>query len=173
MKKHIAFVLILSLLISIVFIPSCGETDEKTPVRDSDGENAVDPVDPEQNEAALKDSLPEDLDFEGAVVNLLIPGGEVNQVTMDEFYAERETGDIINDAVYRRNMAAEERLNVKLNVICGPDLHHWDEMNRMIRNSIASGDNSYQLIAGWSARAPALALDGLFLDMKPLPYLNL
>jgi len=175
MIKHIAIILVLLLLTSTLFvvISSCGGTDDKNPVQDSDDKSTADSIEPEQKEEAIKDSLPEGLDFEGAVINLLIPGGEVNQVTMDEFYAERETGDIINDAVYRRNMAAEERLNVKLNVICGPDLHHWDEMNRMIRNSITSGDNSYQLIAGWSARAPALALDGLFLDLKPLSYLNL
>ena len=172
MKKFFAFVLTLSLLTATIFMPSCG-SNEGDPNRDSDGKNGGDFDEQGQLETESTDSLPDGLDFDGAVINLLIPGGEVNQVTMDEFYAESETGDIINDAVYRRNMAAEERLNVTLNVICGPDLHHWDEMNKMIRTSILSADNAYQLIAGWSARAPALALDGLFFNLKDLSYLNL
>ena len=170
-KKTMRLLLASLLLMAAICMFSCGN-DDGDATRGSE-DNAAGGSDAQQSEPEIKDSLPEGLEFGGIAINLLIPGGEVNQVTMDEFYAESDTGDIINDAVYRRNMAVEERLNLKLNVICGPDLHHWDEMNKMIRTSILANDDAYQLIAGWSARAPALALDGLFLDLKTLSYLNL
>ena len=118
----------------------------------------------------IHDNLPDDLNLDGAVINLLVQSDEWKA---REFVALEEIGEVVNDAVYRRNIAVEERLNVNLNVIEGPGWEQWDAMARQIRNSVTAGDNSYDLIAGWSGRVPTLALEDLFLNLFELPHVDM
>jgi hypothetical protein len=86
---------------------------------------------------------------------------------------EEENGDIVNDIIYRRNKAVEERLNIKLNVVGNHGWQEYDQAVTQIRASIMAGDQSYDLIAGWSARIPTLSVQGLLMDLYELPHLNL
>lgn len=58
----------------------------------------------------LLDSLPADLDFEGEKVGVLYWG----DCEMQEFEADEITGEIVNDAVFKRNETVQDRLNVVL-----------------------------------------------------------
>ena len=61
---------------------------------------------------AARDTLPDDLDFGGKTVNLFVD----REMLIPEYNAEQD-GDIVNDAIYERNNAVQERLNVTFNFI--------------------------------------------------------
>ena len=177
MEKYIKLVkpLVIAVIVVMIIIaalPACSSknTDgNNNAVNESDVNNSGENGANGAGSTEATDSLPNDLNFNGAAVNLYIQEDSWKQ---EEFVADGETGDVINDAVYRRNTAVEGRLNVKLNVITGPGWAKWDAMATQIRKSIMAGDHSYDLIAGWSARVPALALDDLFMDLYQMPYLE-
>ena len=74
---------------------------------------ADDPEEPQGNgRSEVKDSLPDDLDFGGATLHFYTRGGDRD--TLMEFEAEELNGEVVNDAVYARNLAAQERLNISL-----------------------------------------------------------
>ncbi|MCL1859120.1 MAG: extracellular solute-binding protein [Oscillospiraceae bacterium] len=127
----------------------------------------------EDSDEIIKDSLPADLDFKGVTVNIHTRGDCDVDTDVPEFGIEKENGDIINDVLYRRDKNVEERLNIKLNVIKGGGWQDYNTEMTKLRASIAAGDNSYDLIAGWSARIPALSLEGSLMNLHDLPYLNL
>ena len=60
---------------------------------------------------AVKDNLPEDLKFTGKTISIISRG---RSWCKDEVSVEALTGDVINDAVYNRNAAVEDRLGVKI-----------------------------------------------------------
>jgi len=166
MKKYTLFIFALTVIMLIM--TACNSKNNNT-----NGDNLANQTDNANSVTdstqALTDSLPGDLNFNGAAINLFIQSDAWKQ---EEFVAAEENGDVINDAVYRRNTAVEDRLNIKLNVIAGPGWQQWDSMATQIRASIMAGDHSYDLIAGWSARVPSLALEDLFMDLYQLPYLE-
>ena len=171
MKKSIVFMLALLLLSVMFIITSCNSNDAevKNPVLDNGDNGLIDPDNAISNEIT-KDSLPDGLDFNGMIINLLIQGDSWKE---SEFIAEDEIGEVVNDAIYNRNRSVEDRLNIKLNIISGPGWENWSTMASQIKKSIMAGDYSYDLIAGWSARAPALAVEGLFMDLHELPYVEM
>lgn len=133
------------------------------------------PTDPDfgpgtgESTTEIKDSLPDGLDFGGVAINIIVRG-DVDSAF--EFYAE-ETGDIVDDAIFRRNRAVEDRLNVNLNVIQGPGWQSYSQALSLIRNSIKAGDQAYDVIAGWSTSIAPLSAEDLFSNLLELPHLNL
>ena len=158
----IAGLLVLILLLSFV---SCGT--------DTPDDKTTDAADLTASETAadteIKDSLPDGLDFQGEIINISVRG---DSNTIIEFFAE-ENGEIVNDAIYARNIAVEERLNIKMNVIIGEKWQSYDRTLTSIRGSIAAGDQTYDLISGWSQMISPLSAEGLFLNLFELPYLDL
>lgn len=77
----------------------------------TDGENTgtADSV-TEAAETELTASLPE-VNYEGQYFNIIIDGGTIGNA---DFIAEEENGEILNDAVFARNRAVEEQLNVNI-----------------------------------------------------------
>jgi len=130
---------------------------------------------PDEGEVAaeIRDSLPDDLDFGGETLTMHVrkDGGIAPNVF--EFYVEGEIGDIVNDIIYRRNKAVEDRLNIKMNVLGDHGWEAYDQAVTHIRTNIMAGDATYDLIAGWSARIPALSVQGLLMDLYELPYIKL
>ena len=85
-----------------------------------------------------------------------------------DLYAESETGDLINDAVYARNMAIEEKYNITIKaVLSGAQFND-------AKKSIQSGDNTYDVFSVPLQGATAqLAQGGMLLDLKKVPYIDL
>ncbi len=90
-----------------------------------------------------------------------------------EYIAENETGDIVEDAVYRRNRAVEELLNVKFNFIAEPG--HWadkDTFNALIKNSVMANDGAYDLVSGTMVCVLPIASDGVFLNALDMEHID-
>ncbi|MGM9624139.1 MAG: hypothetical protein ACI3XM_00395, partial [Eubacteriales bacterium] len=122
----------------------------------------------QENNGYLHDNLPADLDFGGEAVVISARGDGDSYPEID---AEQD-GDIINDTVYNRNLAIEERLNVDLIPYKGESWTNYNSEVTKIRSSITSGDNAWQIIAGWNSCIVPLAIENYFLPLNDIRYLD-
>ncbi|MCQ2432434.1 MAG: hypothetical protein MJ175_07510 [Clostridia bacterium] len=86
---------------------------------------------------------------------------------------ESETGDIVDDALFGRNQAVEERLGVDLNFITMPG--EWETretFNGAIRQSVMANDGSYDICGVLSNQLSTLTLQGLLYNLYDLDHLD-
>ncbi|MCI8388815.1 MAG: hypothetical protein HFE63_10190 [Clostridiales bacterium] len=94
-------------------------------------------------------------------------------IAASEFYVEDETGDIVDDALYKRNRKVEDRLGVTLNFIELPG--EWAEssiFNGAIRQSVMANDGAYDICAVLSNQLASLAIEGILTNLNTLDYLE-
>lgn len=90
-------------------------------------------------EEKLTDAVP-DLDFDGYKFRTI----EQQKETYFLFY-EEETGDVISDAIHKRNSTVEERFNISF--VETVQMYYTDIMQQVI-NSVMSGTDAYDLVLG-------------------------
>jgi len=120
-----------------------------------------------------------DANYGGHQFNILLSiNGEFSNATggmWDDFTAEEETGDTINDAIYKRNVYVEDKYNIKINVIEAPaaDGMERSAAQKMLKNSVQANDNAYDaaLLSGYGTCQ--LASGGFLMDMNNMPPLDL
>ena len=79
---------------------------------------------------------------------------------MMEFYSD-ETGDLIDDAIYHRNIAVTERLGVEFEWVEAPgDSGDYSSWLTQAENDWAA-DNEYDIYAGYSRTIPLLTIRGM------------
>ncbi len=144
------------ILVLAMLLTSCGARDNSTPV-ESEVDRAV-TVETETETDSLEarklvDDGIGDKDFGGKEYRMLY------QVRYAHFQnAEELTGDVLNDAVYTRNMTAEDRLNVKLVHNTGEE----EALAQHIKNSALSGNDEYDLYLGHTIYTGQYAVQGIF-----------
>lgn len=163
MKKHFTLILILSQLISALSFTGCQNTapDPTTTTTVSTEPESTLPE-------TTRDSLPDDLNYGGQTVTIFA----ASDLPIVEFDAE-QTGDIVDDAIYQRNITVSERLNVDLNYILQPGL--WadqDSYKGAIRGCVLSGDAEYDIVAGYGVFIADLAVEQLFLNLNDTAYID-
>ena len=90
--------------------------------------------------------------------------------SMGYLIAEEETGDLVNDAIFQRNLAIEERYNLEFNMF------HADPGvgTQQLRTFIMSGDQTYHLFQALQhSGMPALILNDYFINWNELEALRL
>ncbi len=90
-----------------------------------------------------------------------------------EFIAEEETGDLVSDAIYKRNNKVAEDYNVQLK-FTGVD-GIWDKrdvFDKFMRGAIMANDNSFDVVAGYQANMVTPAMEGLFLNIVDIPEID-
>lgn len=168
--------LILSALILMSAFVSCGQDssvpESVTQAAETETTEAetTEPVD-EFGRPVVESSLPDDLDLNGATVNLPYRP-IVNAVeSAYEFLAESENGEVINDAVFKRNRDVEERLNVKLNFV-DPGTDDNGAYLTNIKKSVTAGDGAYDIVPMFAYYGSPLAAEGYFTDLLTTEYFN-
>ena len=86
-----------------------------------------------------------------------------------DLYATEENGDVINDAVYRRNKKIEEKYNIKISEL----VVQYPQVTTLTQKSVKAGDDTYDVIVPHIVEVAALAQGGNFLDLFKIPYLDL
>lgn len=171
MKKTLKRTLSLStaLLLTMTSI-SCGqnEANEVTSADTKDTASEIVTEDPDSRTSA-KDDLPE-LNYNGAALRILSRGGDND--TRIEFNIEEESGDIVEDAVYRRNLAVQERLNITIENIVIDKTRHFT-INDTVSKSVLAASDDYDVIADALFGTMPLVLDNMFVDYNTLNYINL
>ncbi|NLE12077.1 MAG: hypothetical protein GX628_00205 [Clostridiales bacterium] len=162
--KRITALLLASVLLCGALAACSGGGGETSP--DGSDTTAAETT-PEETTLFMPDDLPADLDFKGAKVNVF--WWEENREFCDE-----QDGDIVNDALYFRDMNVEDRINVKIQN--NPMSYTWATRNvylDTIRSAVLAGDGTQDIASCQYATLPALVPDGNFLDIAKLPYVDL
>ncbi len=144
------------------------ETDAKVETALNSAE--VTTENPYDENGYIKDKLSSDLNFKGTTVRVLYWDDVENQ----EFFAEDENGNIVNDHIFKRNGRVEDRLNVKLEYIGTKG--NWGNYQNFVDtvvNSINAGSTDiYDIAASYSLTAGVCAYRGLVKNLNDLPYLD-
>ena len=136
-------------------------TTDKTTSADTD-----DTTPAETDRSQVKDDLPVK-DYGGDKFTILY-----RNEWAYEFIADEENGDILNDAVFRRNRAVEDRFKVSFEFVGLPGTWNSSEYKNAITNSVVAGDSEYDLITGYQADMINHAMQGYFMNVYDMPYIN-
>ena len=152
---------LLCLLTAGLLLSACGETAQPVVTSSSDDTS----VNATEGSTALTDGLP-DKDMEGFELNMIHHDGSWlswAEVILD---AESENGDLLNDAVYKRNRRIEERFG------CGINITDIDSVTPdMVRREATSGDSTYDVWFMYDLQVISAA--DCLTDWNTLPYVNL
>ena len=118
--------------------------------------------------------LPINSDFGGYEFTVITRGDEAHAYAHHtrDIFAEKETGEPINDAVYLRNMIVEEMFNVKIVMIQLPE----DDENRpnaAVQKAFLAGDDIYDLLLTHQILGGTTALNGYLKNWETVPYVDL
>ena len=190
MRKIMALILILSMIFACAAFASCGDknnadggdknNDGGNNNNDDKNDSGDSEKDPEDNPGSgkIEPNIP-DADYGGHEFTVLLSiNGEFSNAgggMWNDFEAEEDTGDSINDAIYKRNMYVEEKYGVKIKTL---EAQASDGMERpaaqkMLKNSIQANDNAYDaaLLSGYATCQ--LASGGFLMDMNNLDPIDL
>ena len=177
MKNNVFRIIFLILVIMLVIsiLVSCGNKEgDNSAANDNDNNNsAVNDVIVEEKQEEVK-ILPElpDVTFDGHVFTFLSHQEGVagwDWVTMDprELFAEEETGDPINDAVYTRNAIIEEKYDIKIEMVTNTD------ERSLLRKTVNAGDDAYDAVIIYNNNVPGTITADLLMEISYLPHIDL
>ena len=161
MKRKLSIIFALLLLLQTA--ASCGDSQTSdTPITDGGT------IEAGETEADVFGGLAEKT-FGGKEFNFLIRETEYN-----DYYIEAESGDVLNDAIYRRNTEVEEHFDVKINPISIDGAwSNRDSYLGAIRNSVMAGIGEYDLVDGYAGIIGALFTDNICMNLWDVPNLRL
>ncbi|MCL2518485.1 MAG: hypothetical protein FWF15_07990 [Oscillospiraceae bacterium] len=164
--KKISIILILLILVSVVVAACSEKNDSGTGTVPLSTENA-EMEDDGPARLRVKDSLPADLNYNGASFRMFSSGESQNQYIQGP---EEQSGDIVYDTVIERNQIVEDRLNVKFEYFV-PTLT-WDQVSGELRKVVMSGDDAYELLIAGQYGACLVASEGLFINVLEGKYFD-
>ena len=150
MKRKISLALAFTLL--LLTAAGCGGGDTKP----SGGDNGT--TAPEETTQSVESLLGFAKEDNGGKTFTML----INTSTSYEYDSEEATGDVVDDAVYRRNQIVSERFGVNFTLIESSNTNY--ELDGV--NAILAGDDAYDLIAAHGHAAFTYAQQGLLLDWK-------
>lgn len=161
---------ILCALLAALVLTSCGSgsTTEKTPetTANTTTETEVE-TEPDPNAArrAISDDLP-DTDMDGYTYRVLSRQRDdfIEDIGLDL----EQNGDVVNDAIYNRNLTVSERFN------CKYEATFTDSIDTTGINTITAGDDAFDNMLCQIVQIPKYATTGYFRDWyEDMPHVNL
>ena len=123
----------------------------------------------EDPNAYPENDLPDDLNFGGEELDMLASEWQGYEYY---FFAEEQTGDAMNDAIYSRKMAVEEALNIKL--VTHQDGFTIQEVAAELQRVVLAGESLYDLVFNHCIQGiSASAANGYLYNLDTLPYVNM
>ena len=109
-----------------------------------------------------KSNIPEDLRFDGVEVNILYWSDVPNL----EFFVEDQTGEAVNDAIYKRNAKIQEQFGVTLDYTGTPgnNANQAAFVNACV-NSTQAGADAYDMFCGYTMTGSTLMTQGVTQDL--------
>jgi len=148
------------LLFILILLISCSDSDTQTnlPANDTDSGNETTAAKP------VTDKF-EGLDFDGYEFKIVT---RIMQAST-KLLMESLNGEVVNDAIYERNLAVAEKLNIKFSET---QLDTNNFISRF-RNSVTAGDNAFDYAAGRGMDMFTFAAEGFVNPISALPYIDL
>ena len=150
MKRSLAI-----LLASLMLLPAlaaCGEVDDPSDTKPSSQTTSS-----EDDTSIPADRLPADLKYNKETITFI----SVNEMDYDDL-----TGDVVEDAVFERNKAVEERLNVEINVI------QEDTPIDKVTTAVNGGSSDYDVMVELCWRAAPKFTGNYFYNLRNTEYLD-
>ena len=123
----------------------------------------------EEGETELRDNLPDDLNFGGEEIVFI--SRDRDGWTDREIWVEAVNGEPINDAVYERNKAVEQRLNVKIVNVFEDDMNGYTIVNR-VDTAVKAGTNEYDVLGAACYITLGQSINGTFANLRNSVYLD-
>ena len=167
-KKLISILLLAAMAFSA--LAACGESGQDAPAASTTaaadaGEAAVTDAETEpptdlELRAMVSDDLPE-ADFGGYTWRIVAETDFLNH-----YLVEEESGDVIDDAVYGRNLRVAERYNINYEIVCETG------QGDFIKKCVAAGEDAFDVVSMHVVSLSGNAVNGNFMNMYDLPYIN-
>lgn len=165
------------LLILQIFLVACGSSDSNVNYKDKDkidggaSESAADSYsgETETADARYTSDVP-DMDFNGEKFRVLGVNPEVYVNYGIDFDFEAETGDVLDDAIYRRNRNIEEKYNIKFE---STYLQTPGDSLTELRKFVLAGSDDYEMAMLITRDAFSAALDEYLSPIGNIPYIDL
>lgn len=168
MKKQISLLLVTAMLAGTLLSCAGGENETKQSGGDGTQTDTVE-TETESETLYVPDDLPAELRYDGVTAAIFGWSGP----SAKEFYTEELNGELVNDAIYHRNITVEDRLGLKLAYKLEPGAYEQQgTWVKSIENSVRAGDQAYDVAAGYSMAGATLAYDHMLLDLADQPYLS-
>ena len=165
MKRISTLALALLLLLS-----SCGgavdETDAAADTTAAETTAETGPLTEMEKRALVQDDLP-DKDFGGMQFRISTKKGMLYEIDAEEL-----TGDLLNDALYDRNLRIEERFNVEIIPVVTEAGDGNTHVNS-VKQSIIAADDAFELAATYVFTSGSIVTEGYYLNWLNMPYNDL
>lgn len=164
MKKPIRLLcLCLALLTLLSLLIACAKPqDENDP--DETTTAAGEHTDDTTTEAEEK------FDFSQRTVTVMERDLQDGTTTYYEFYSPEVSAEVISNALYERNLAAEEKLNIRLeSLVLSPDNA---ARRQRVETAMRAGEKICDFIMDYGGNTMYYAINGMIIDLNQLPYLN-
>jgi len=162
--KIIAQILVLCMLVSV--LAACSDSDggnAGTPKDTAAGQNDIGAAETEVVTSILDALAPGD--FGGETLTVYTKADSWWQITRMD--AEELTGEVINDAMYNRNIDFETRYNATLNIISTTD-----SMTAPIRAMVTAGDSDYDFVLPNLSESATLAAEDIFFNLHSIDAID-
>ena len=158
MKTYLRIIALLMALLTVAgMVVACAETSGETTTEADVAATVapdVDSIVDEETDYAL-DKLKETYNFNETITFFIW-----SDYTMREYYAD-ESGDVIDDAIFNRNISVEDRLGVEFEYIEEKGASsNYSEWIVKAENDWAA-DGTYDIYSGYSRSAPLMTLKGM------------
>ncbi len=160
-----------ALLAAVAVMTACGDASTDQGKTTDAVTTTPSVIETETMDDRLPSTLPSDLDLGGETIN-------VWYFTKNSDAAERfldlqgdAEGDIVEVALYDRNVAIEEQLNITFNYV-DPGIESGN-VGTEVRKLLMAADTTYDLYSLIQWNSTALALEHCFLNVTDLPHLDL
>ena len=162
--EKFCIIMVLLIIVPFLFFACDSSSEMNSTQKNTDASKEV--ISEQQPTTLITDELT-DQDYGGRVFNF-ITGSEVHWGLLDRICVESETGEVINDATFRRTLKVEERFNIKIEDIKIP----YHRIGGDLKKSVNAGDKPYDAVYMWGLYFLDLAAEGFLYDLNKLPNVN-
>lgn len=169
MRKNV----IIALLLAAMLLPtlaSCGDSSaalETSSAADTTVQETEKETTAEEARNAISDEI-ENEDFGGR--NFIVLGSD-EQDFGSFMYVEELTGEVLNDAVYARNLQIEERFNTKVQYTAPTG--GYDKSNAEVKKAVQGGDaDAFQITSYHVVSNSSNVLQGYYMNWYEVPHID-
>ncbi len=169
MKKIIVCLLCMFLIGSAI---ACTKPNGPSPDETKDGQTATNDGTSastgDESQDPYVDEIGKEVRFEGTDIRVIAASQSSNSIILAP---EADTAELVNSAVYNRNLAVEDRLGVSLILV---DAISWDDgLHDVIYESLNADSDDYDLIVGYGVVNISLAAENMMANLLEVEHLDL
>ncbi len=156
--------LFMALLICSAANIACGSETASNPYT-TDVENITQPEENTEITTAVTADIPEK-DYEEYEFKIIGVAADKYSYLGDEIWRESENGESLNDAVFKRNIMTEEKLNVTIVKV------NSSNVQSDLKKSVIAADDAYDAVVGTVSEYSPSITSGYLLELDKMSYLD-